>query len=615
MKSKTIAFTLAALMCMSSISITYADQVDVTDENYEAVENYDEISELNNIEEQPSEHVHEPAVLLGVEPTCTEEGLTEGKYCVLCGEILEAQLPIEATDHPNLTVEIKVVKEATCTENGIEQAEGTCEDCGEKLLLDETEIPAKDHIVVIDPAVDCTHTEDGLTEGKHCSECGEILVKQEILPAIGHVIVKVDEQAPTCTEDGKIIYNVCCRENPVVEEIIPAIGHDYVNGVCTRCGDSLVEIMDVVEPVVIHVSGLAAGNAVNGAVLSWDSAAEAEGFEIFRSDETGNNFTAIGRTTGTSFVDRTAVSNNVYSYKVRAYTWDNGKYCYHEFSNAVNNGFIGQTQGVSLTANSNGMYISWNPIAGSRGYQVYRKAEGESSFTQIGTAATASFTDKTAENSKVYTYMIRSYNKAANGYVYYGSYSSCVSKGYLGQVKGLSAAPSTSGMKLTWTAIAGARGYQVYRKAEGETDYVQIGTASKAYFTDTTAENGKSYVYVIRSYNKTAAGYVYYGSYSLSVKREYVGQVKNVCASKAGKGVNVSWSAAKDVRGYQIYRRAEGESCYTNVGTAAGLTTSFIDKTAKANTDYTYMIRAYCKAADGRVYTSVFSAVANVCKK
>ena len=40
------------------------------------------------------------------------------------------------------------------------------------------------HIPVIDPAVPATHVTSGLTEGSHCSVCGEVLVAQQSVPVV-----------------------------------------------------------------------------------------------------------------------------------------------------------------------------------------------------------------------------------------------------------------------------------------------------------------------------------------------------------------------------------------------------------------------------------------------
>lgn len=73
-----------------------------------------------------------------------------------------------------------VTKAATCTEAGSE--ERNCA-CGEK----ETKpIAALGHSEVVDKAVAPTCTADGKTEGKHCSVCNTVTVKQTAIKATGH---------------------------------------------------------------------------------------------------------------------------------------------------------------------------------------------------------------------------------------------------------------------------------------------------------------------------------------------------------------------------------------------------------------------------------------------
>ena len=59
------------------------------------------------------------------------------------------------------------------------------------------------HTEAVDAAVAATCTESGKTEGKHCSVCGEILVAQTEVAALGHTEAVDAAVAATCTESGK----------------------------------------------------------------------------------------------------------------------------------------------------------------------------------------------------------------------------------------------------------------------------------------------------------------------------------------------------------------------------------------------------------------------------
>ena len=93
------------------------------------------------------------------------------------------------------------------------------------------------HNEVVDEAVAATCTKTGLTEGSHCSVCGEVFVEQTVIDALGHTEVIDEAVAATCTKTGLTEGKHCsvCGEVFVEQTVVPA-GHDFdENGDCQRC--------------------------------------------------------------------------------------------------------------------------------------------------------------------------------------------------------------------------------------------------------------------------------------------------------------------------------------------------------------------------------------------
>lgn len=198
-------------------------------------------------------------------PTCTENGLKEQK-CTVCQEKLGEET-INALGHtygewtvtkqPEIGIDglrvrtcsvcdfkeeqtipavihgesdhvfdgnEEVLKEASCTENGILRSYCSFQGCNAYI---DTEIPAKGHTEgewTVNTEATCT--ESGLNE-KHCTVCGEKTAEQ-ILPPLGHSNGEWEIIKPAdCTESGVKERNcTVCGQN-CEKEILPPLGHDF----------------------------------------------------------------------------------------------------------------------------------------------------------------------------------------------------------------------------------------------------------------------------------------------------------------------------------------------------------------------------------------------------
>ena len=320
---------------------------------------------------------------------------------------------------------------------------------------------------------------------------------------------------------------------------------------------------------------LKAANATGGVTVSWTKVTGAKGYTVRRKASNETSYTTLGNTTALSYTDKTAKTGVTYTYAVRAYSIndDYGKaYGSYTFVNSLRLA----NPGVTLTNLASGIKVAWGKIAGAKGYTVYRKAAGESSYTKLGTTTDLLYADKNVKAGVSYTYAVRAYNGSTTSWFT----AKTVIRLTNPAVKLTNIA---SGIKVTWGKVAGAKGYTVYRKAAGESSYTKLGSTTDLLYTDKTVKAGVSYTYAVRAYN---------GSTMSSFSPKTAIRLTNPAytLAKASGGVKVTITKVTGAKGYYIYRKT-GSGSYSRIATTTSL--SYVDKTAKAGTTYTYAVRAY----------------------
>ena len=239
---------------------------------------------------------HFDAGVVTLAATCLTDGVLT-KTCTICGEVENEVIPSAGAHDYQGT-------EPTCTTDGVK----TCSVCGDQVITaaighqfiqqisnPATHLPSDvckpgvmiyacvncdatfsvqivantPHTVVDDLAVAATCTETGLTAGSHCSVCGEIIVAQNVVPALGHDWDGGTIAVAAECENAGVMHFECTRCDAVKDEAIDALGHTPVVDVavdatctstgltegshCSVCGAILVE--QVVVPMLEHTWG------------------------------------------------------------------------------------------------------------------------------------------------------------------------------------------------------------------------------------------------------------------------------------------------------------------------------------------------------------------------
>ncbi len=274
----------------------------------------------------------------------------------------------------------------------------------------------------------------------------------------------------------------------------------------------------------IKTTGLkaTAESATGPITLSWSKAADdVAGYRVYRYDADQEKYVYLKSTKNRSYTDENVSSGKTYQYKVRCYWTIGGTNYYGNYSSVVSvTTPPAKVSGVSTAVRSSTyLTLSWDKVSGASGYRIYKYNTSSKSYekvTTISKGSTVSYKITGLTVATEYQFKVRAYKKTDTGTLWGSSSSAYKDCTKPAQTKNLKAATKSSAVTLTWSKVASAGGYRIYRYNSKTKKYEKIATVkgNKTFsYKNTKLKKGSTMKYKVRAY-KTYNGTNYYGAYS-----------------------------------------------------------------------------------------------------
>ncbi len=370
----------------------------------------------------------------------------------------------------------------------------------------------------------------------------------------------------------------------------------YINGTPDEIkGDDSVTVS--VKPIPATPVITVTPTQYNSLSISWEAIAGASGYKVYRStSKTGTYAYVAPVTAGTSYTNTGLATGTTYYYKVLAYTTEgsvttNSLYSAYKYAKVIPSAPIA----TAASYNYNSLKISWPKVSGASGYTIYRCATETGTYAALITTTSNSYVNTSLVTGGTYYYKVIAYRLVGTTKVY-SAYSAITS------AKVIPAAPvvkadnySYTSNIITWSAISGATGYEVYLTDITGTDETLLSdnTANnKINYTHSSLTTNQTYYYKVKAYRTVGANKVY-SNFSAVVSSKPIPTAPTASVLlNTYNSLNIKWNKIDGADKYEIRRSNSSTGSFEKVGEADSDATNYIDTSLTTSSTYYYKVVA-----------------------
>ena len=336
----------------------------------------------------------------------------------------------------------------------------------------------------------------------------------------------------------------------------------------------------IAPPVINSLSA-----ASDGVKISWNKSNAASRYRVYRKDSS-HGWARIGDTKDTTFTDKSASSGTRYTYTVRTLT-DDGSRETSFYNDGKSITFVATPVVTEIYNINNGSVIYWNACKGAARYGVFY--HDDNGWHGIGTTTDTEYTVKGLKTNTAYTYTVRCLDSD-------GDFVSDFNREgwtntYLAPPVITRVSSGVDGVDVEWKKLPGEARFRVYRKDTSH-GWSRVGETAEGFFTDKSAQSGKTYSYTVRSITADSSKETSY--YNEGKSLYYVATPKISAAENGSGSVTLYWKECSGAKAYRVfYLTADG---WKGLGNTSG--TSYTHEGLKSSQTVTYTVRCLDGSGD-----------------